>query len=122
MRHKQPYASRDQKPGRRRGYPAEDVSENREVSVFKIEHTEREPARPRDDGEARDRRDRSDTAAHFRPNADSDADDVRPGHELAEADDVGEFPVADPALVFHRNPRRPDNSPTETAERDDQEL
>src|SRR3954451_15648419 len=35
MRHKQPYASCYQKPGRRRRNPIEDVPENRQVSVFK---------------------------------------------------------------------------------------
>jgi hypothetical protein len=34
MRQQQPYAGRKKKPCGRRGNPAEDVSENRQVSIF----------------------------------------------------------------------------------------
>jgi hypothetical protein len=36
MRHKQPYACRNKKAGRRRGDPAENVPQDWQVSVFKI--------------------------------------------------------------------------------------
>jgi hypothetical protein len=48
---------------------------------------------------------------------------ARSGHELAKADNVGEFPVAYPAAVLDGDAARPDNSAAaaDTAEGDGEE-
>ena len=79
------------------------------MSIFKTKQAKREADGPWDDQEAANRGDRSDRAPHLRPDADGDTDDVRPGHKLAKAYDVGKFPVADPAAVLDGDAARPDD-------------
>ena len=67
MRQKKPYACCDQKSGCCRGNPAEDVPEDRQVSIFKKEQADRETDYPRDDEKARNCCDRSDRARIFAP-------------------------------------------------------
>ena len=57
-------------------------------------------------------------APQLRPDADRDADDVRPGHELAKAYDVGKFLLAYPAALLDGDAARPDEAAAEAAERD----
>src|SRR6267143_932250 len=61
-----------------------------------------------------------DRAPHLRADAHRNPDNVRPGHELAKANNVSKFPVGYPAAVLDRYAARPDNSSaaTDTAERD----
>ena len=93
------------------------------MSILEKKQAEREADGPWDDQEAAKRGDCSDRAPHLRSDADGNTGDVRPGHELAEADDVGKFPVADPAAVFDRDAARQDNpaATTDAEERDDKE-
>ena len=110
MRQKKPYAGRDQHPGCGRGDAAEDVPEDREVSIFKEQQADRKPDCPRDHEKAGNCGDRSDRAPHLCPDAHGNSDDVRPGHELAQAHNVGKFPVADPAAVLDGDAARPDDA------------
>jgi len=102
---------RDQKPGCRRGNPAEDVPEDRQVSIFKEEQADRETDYPRDDEKAGNCCDRSDRAPHLCSDAHGNSDDVRPGHELAKADDVAKFAVIEPATLLDGDAARPHNPP-----------
>ena len=75
------------------------------------------PNSPWDDKEAGDRGDCTDRAPRFSPDANCDADDVWPRHELAKAHDVGKFLLADPAALLHGDPTRPDDPAAKAAER-----
>src|SRR5215469_7825873 len=90
------------------------------MSIFKTKEAQRQPDGPRDDEEAAKRGDCSDRAPHLRTDADGDTDNVRPRHELAKADNVGEFPVVDPAAILDGDAARPDDAAAtaDTAERD----
>jgi len=80
------------------------------VSIFKKKQAHRETDYPRDDEKARNCCDRSDRAPHLRPDADGNANNVRPGHELTKADDVGKFSIADPAALLDGNAARPNDA------------
>src|SRR6516162_9238184 len=88
-RQKKPYACRDQQASGCRGDAAEDVPEDREVSIFKEKQADRKTDCPRDDKKAGNCGDRSDRAPHLCSDAHGNSDDVRPGHELAKAYNVG---------------------------------
>ena len=119
MWQKKPYACSDQKSGCRRGNPAEDVPEDRQMSIFEEEQADRETDYPWDDEKARNRCNRSDCAPHLCPDADGETDDVRPGHKLAKAYDIREFAVSEPATLLDSDAARPDNpsAAADTAQR-----
>src|SRR5215471_17451275 len=66
-------------------------------------------AMPRDDEKAGNCGDHSDHALHLCSDAHGNSDDVRPGHELAKAYNVGKFAVGEPAMLLDGNAARPDN-------------
>ena len=60
-------------------------------------------------------------ASQLRPHTDRDPDNVGTGHELAKAYDIGKLLLIDPLLLLDGDAARPDDSPAEAAERDDEE-
>jgi hypothetical protein len=121
--HQQPYPYRNEEPGGGRSNPTENIPQNRQVSIFEAYQAEREADPPRDEKEAAERGDCADSAPHLRPDAYGNTNDVRPGHALAKADDIGKFAVAYPTAFLDSYLARPDN-PTaapDTAKRDGEE-
>jgi hypothetical protein len=80
------------------------------VSIFKEQQADRKADCPRDDEKAGNCGDRSDRAPHLRSDAHGNTDNVRPGHELAKAYNVGKFPVADPTALLDGDAARPDDA------------
>src|SRR5215471_13541917 len=85
------------------------------MSIFKTKEAQRQPDGPRDDEEAAKRGDCSDRAPHLRTDADGNTDNVRPRHELAKADNVGKFPVVDPAALLDGDAACPDDAAASAA-------
>src|SRR5262249_11931054 len=90
--------------------------------VLEKHHTEGEADGPRYQQEPCDGGERAAGAAKPCPRTHRDADDVRAGHELTEAHDVGEFLFADPLALLDANAPRPDEAAaTSNAEQRDLE-
>src|SRR5229473_3505925 len=121
-RHQQPDPGRDHEPGGRSGNPAKDILKNRMVSLREVQHANREPDHPWDHQETGGGGDRADGASQSCPDADRNADDVRAGHELAKADDVPKFPLADPPTLVDGDAVCPDETAAEPAQRDLEEC
>src|SRR5712671_4687035 len=92
------------------------------VSLREVQHTNREPDRPRDHQETAGGGNRTDGASQSCPDADRDTDDIRSRHELAETDDVGEFGLAYPPALIDGDAVRPDEAAAEPAQRDLEEC
>jgi hypothetical protein len=88
------------------------------MSVLEAQHTERETDHQGYQHEARGCGDCPHRSPQFCSDTDRDADDVRPGHELAKAQDVGEFLLAYPPVLFDGEATGPDESATKSTERD----
>src|SRR4029077_20626014 len=117
-----PDPGRDHQPRSSGGKPAEDVLQDRQVSVAETQATNRQSERPRYQNEPRDSSDRPERPAQFRSDTERDADDVRSGHQLAEGQDFGELLVVQPSLLFDDDAARPDEPAAEAEERDPEEA
>jgi hypothetical protein len=114
----QPYPCRNEEPGCGRGDAAQDVPEDRTMSLLKVQHTERKTDCPGYQKEAGNGGDCSDGAAQLCSDANGDADNVRAGQKLAHAHDIGEILIGYPSAMIDGDPARPDQAATEAAERD----
>src|SRR5215469_15583666 len=110
MGHEKSQPGRDQKPGRGRGNPAEDMAKQWRLRIAKAKHAKRQTDAPGQHKKPRDRGERPGRAAQFGAGADRDADDIRPRQELAQADNIEEFGVAEPAPLFNGDAPGPDDS------------
>src|SRR6516164_2791803 len=108
---------RDQKTGRGCGNPAEDMAKQGRLRIAKAKHAKRQTHDPGQHKKPRDRGERPWRAAQFRSGADRDPDDIRPRQELAQADDIEEFRVAEPAPLFNCDAPGPDDPAAKTENR-----
>src|SRR5579862_1611912 len=122
MRHHQPQAGGDNQARRHGRDAAQHVLQYADLGVVEKEGAEREARRPRDQDEAGERRQRAEGTAELRPDAHRDRDDVGAGEKLAEAQDVGEFAVPQPAVALDQKAPRPDDRPAKAAQRDQQKA
>jgi hypothetical protein len=93
MGQEKPQPGRDQKAGRCRGNPAENMAKQWRLRIAKAKHAKRQTDAPGQHKKPCDRSERPWRAAQFRARADRDPNDIRPGQELAQADNVEEFGV-----------------------------
>src|SRR5215472_422421 len=77
-------------------------------AIAKAKHAERQTHAPGQHQKARDRGERPWRAAQFRAGADRDPNDIRSRQELAQADNIEEFGVAEPAPLFNGDAPGPD--------------
>src|SRR6516162_1897670 len=108
---------RDQKTGRGCGNPAEDMAKQGRLRIAKAKHAKRQTAAPGQHKKPRNRGERPGRAAQFCAGADRDADDIRPRQELAQADDIEKFRVAEPAPLFNCDAPGPDDPAAKTENR-----
>ena len=87
------------------------------MGIGQQQPAQREPDRPRDQDKAGERRQGAGWAAEPRADADRHADDVRAREKLAEAQDIGEFGVAEPAPLLDDDAAGPDDRPAEAVHR-----
>jgi hypothetical protein len=79
MGQEKPQPGRDQKTGRYRGKPTEDMAKQRRLRIAKAKHAKRQTRAPGQHKKPRDSGQRPGRAAQFCAGADRDADDIRPG-------------------------------------------
>jgi hypothetical protein len=117
MRQEKSQPGRYQKTGRGRRNAAEDMSEQWRLRIAKAKHAKGQTHAPGQHKKPRDRGKRAGRAAQFCTGADRDTDDIRPWQELAEADDIEEFRVAEPASLFNGDAPGPDDPAAEAKNR-----
>jgi hypothetical protein len=110
MRQKHPDSGRNQQPRCCRGNPAKNVLKDRMIGVLEIQHTGRKTDYPGYQKEAGDGGGCPGSASQSCPDANRDADDVRAGHELAQAHDVGKFLLGNPPALIYRDAACPNKA------------
>src|SRR5215471_9276471 len=121
MRQEKSQPGRDQKTGRGRGNPAEYMAKQWRLRIAKAKHAKRQTHAPGQHQKARDRGNRPGHAAQFRAGTDRDPNDIRHREELAQADDIEEFCIAEPAPLFDGDAPGPDDPTAKAKKRYGQE-
>jgi hypothetical protein len=117
-----PNSCRDQQSSRDRRDPAENALNDSKTNVLKEQHAERKTNCPWYQQEAGDCRYCPDRSAKSCPGTNRDAHDVRPWHELTEAQNVSEFLLVYPSALLDGDSVRPDEPTTKSAERNLEEC